>query len=291
MFFGAVLVRTDLLSRFPHVVLLAALLLLAWLLAHWTWVFLAPLQLGRIAETQLPALSKVLAEKVVNVHLFGGVGPSNVNTAAVAVAAAPSNIGVRGVYAGRNGRSGFAILVVDGKPVSAVVGQEFAPGMTLQRVYSDYVEILRGGQVETVRMAPLPTSSPGASSRSPSGAANMPGEMTRLQMTVRQLGPGQYGFSRTELLAMLKHPEQMRLLGRYAPHPRGGAVLELSPADGLPEKLGLKVGDVVTVINEKSLAGPGDVTRLYQQLVESERVNVGILRAGEKMNIGIQVAP
>jgi len=31
--------------------------------------------------------------------------------------------------------------------------------------------------------------------------------------------------------------------------------------------------------------------RLYQQLVESEKVSVDVLRAGEKMNLGIQVAP
>lgn len=221
-------------------------------------------------------------------HLFGG---STTGSEAVAAApqAAPSNIGVRGIYAGAGGHSGFAALVLDGNPVSAVVGQEFAPGMVLQRVYPDYVEILRGGQLETVRMATAPQV-PGAANPPQTGAP-VTGSSTQLQMEVRQFGPQQFGFSRKEMLAILKRPEQMVLLGRYAPHPRGGALLERSPAGGLPEKLGLKVGDVVTAINGRLLSGPGDVASLYDQLVKNERVSVDLLRSGEKMNYGIQVSP
>jgi hypothetical protein len=87
-----------------------------------------------------PPLSKVLAEQVVMAHLFGG-GTTGSEAVAAVPQAAPSNIGVRGIYAAADGHSGFAALVLDGNPVSAVVGQEFAPGMVLQRVYPDYVEI------------------------------------------------------------------------------------------------------------------------------------------------------
>jgi type II secretory pathway component PulC len=51
----------------------------------------------------------------------------------------------------------------------------------------------------------------------------------------------------------------------------------------------LKVGDVVTGINGKPLSGPGDVARLYQLLIKSERVSVDVLRAGNKMDFGLQV--
>jgi hypothetical protein len=76
------------------------------------------------------------------------------------VVAAASNISVKGIYAGRQGRSGFAVLELDGKPVSAVVGLEFAPGMVLQRVYPDHVEILRNKQVETARINTASISAP-----------------------------------------------------------------------------------------------------------------------------------
>lgn len=67
---------------------------------------------------------------------------------------------MKGIYAGRQGRSGFAVLELDGKPVSAVVGLEFAPGMVLQRVYPDHVEILRNKQVETARINTASISAP-----------------------------------------------------------------------------------------------------------------------------------
>jgi general secretion pathway protein C len=273
----------TLLSRLPFAVLFVALLMLAWTLAHWTWVFVTPRQQSQTAVTAAPVLNKVLAEKAVALHWFGSSAPAGAESAP---AGALSNIEVRGIYAARNGLSGFAVLVLDGRPVSAVLGKEFAPGVVLHAVYADRVEIQRNGQIETARMAP--TIPPASGSVAQAGA---PGGQSGLRLAVRELGPGQYGFSRTELLETLKRADQLHLLGRFGPHPRGGAVLEQSPAGGLPEKLGLKVGDIVIGINEKSLAGPGDVTRLYEQLVQSERVNVGFLRAGEKMSIGIQVSP
>jgi type II secretory pathway component PulC len=237
------------------------------------------------AQVSPPVLSKVLAEKVVGLRLFGG-GASGIASTESAPIAVVSNIGVRGVYASRDGRSGFAVLVVDGNPISAVTGQEFLPGLVLQRVYPDSVDILRGGQLETARMAAVPGSASGTS-----GAAVSSDTSSALKMTVQQLGPRQYGISRAALLDTLKRADQLALLGRYGSHPRGGARLDRSPAGGLPEKLGLKVGDVVTGINGKPLSGPSDVARLYQLLTKSERVSVDVLRAGEKMNYSLQVSP
>ena len=101
---------------------MAALALLAWILAHWTWVFLTPRQQGEIAVSAAAPQSKVLAEQVVLAHLFGGTSTGG-EPLAMALQVAPSNIGVRGIYAAVNGNSGFAALVLDGNPVSAVVGQ------------------------------------------------------------------------------------------------------------------------------------------------------------------------
>ena len=279
------MIRADSSSRLASLSVLAALLLLAWVLAHWTWFFIAPKPPNQSTQGASPLPGKALAETTAALHLFGAAGGVSAGTVGLP-AAAPSSIGVLGVYATRDGRTGFAVLMLDGKPLSAVTGKEFAPGMVLQRVYTDRVEILRGGQLEVARMASAPVSATNAGA-----TASTPGSSATLQINVRQLGPGQYGFSRAELLATLKRPEQMLLLGRYGPHPRGGALLERSPAGGLPEKLGLKVGDVVTGINGKTFSGPGDVARLYEQLVKSENVNMDVLRAGEKMSFGIQVAP
>lgn len=277
----SLIARSAVLTRLPSVALFAALLVLTWTLAAWTWTFLTPRhQRGSVAPSA-PVLSKLLAEKAVVFRLFGGMAGQVPGQAPVAVA---SNIGVQGVYSVRGGRSGFAVLVVDGRTLSALVGDEFMPGVVLHQVFADRVEVMRGGQIEVARMAAV--SMPEAANSAP-GMGGTPS----LGMTVRKLGPRLYGFSRAELLKTLKRGDQLALLGRFGRHPRGGAVLEQSPSEGLPDQLGLRVGDVVSAINGKSLAGPGDVMRLYEQLIQSERVNVDVLRAGGRMNLSIRVTP
>ncbi|MDO9227779.1 MAG: type II secretion system protein N [Pseudomonadota bacterium] len=275
--------RSAVLTRLPSVALFAALLVLTWTLAAWTWAFLTPRQSQGGLAPSAPVLSKLLAEKAVTFRLFGGMAGQvpGLGLGSVAVA---SNIGVQGVYSARGGRSGFAVLVVDGRTLSALVGDEFMPGVVLHQVLADRVEVMRGGQIEVARMAAV--SMPEAANSAP-GMGGAPS----LGMTVRKLGPRLYGFSRAELLKTLKRGDQLALLGRFGRHPRGGAVLEQSPGGGLPDQLGLRVGDVVSAINGKSLAGPGDVMRLYEQLIQSERVNVDVLRAGGRMNLSIRVTP
>jgi type II secretory pathway component PulC len=274
--------RVVSLFRLPLFAAILALLLLGWVLFYWSSAFLALRQSGQARETATPMLNKVLAEKVVAMHLFGAGAAVGVPVAV----AAPSSIGVSGVYAGRDGRSGFAVLVLDGAPISAVVGKEFAPGRVLQRAYPEYVEILHGGQLETAHM---PNVSAAASTPQAVAPSAFKGRSTTLQMAVNQLGPGQFVLSREEMLATMKRSDQVHLLGQFTPNPLGGALLEQSPAGGLPEKLGLKVGDVITRINQKTLSGPGDVTHLNEQLISSEDVSMLVIRAGKKINVGIQV--
>lgn len=279
--------RVVSLSRLPLFVALLAFLLLGWVLFYWTSAFLTPRQSRQADQVAAPMLSKVLAEKVVAMQLFGTGVAAGAPAASVAV---PSSIGVRGIYAGRDGRSGFAVLVFDGATISAVVGEEFVPGRVLQRVYPDYVEILHGGQLETAHMsivsAAATASTPGAA---PPSAFK--GRSATLQMAVNQLGPGQYVLSRQEMLATMKRPDQMHLLGQYTPNPLGGALLEQSPTGGLPDKLGLKIGDVISQINRKPVSGPEDVAHLNEKLTSSEDVSMLVIRAGRKINVGIQVEP
>ena len=174
--------------------------------------------------------------------------------------------------------------MLDGKPVSAVVGHEFTPGMVLQRVYLDSVEILRGGQVETARMA---TAAIPVLGRIPLPAAK--GASGVLQMAVHQLGPGSFVLSREEMLQTLHSPDQLHMLGVYTSNPLGGALLEQSPVGSLSEKLGLKVGDVITRINGKPLASPSEVAHLNEQLTKNESAKMDVLRAGKIINVEIQV--
>jgi general secretion pathway protein C len=69
-----------------------------------------------------------------------------------------SNIQVSGVFAA--GRDSAAVLVVDGKPARAyVVGQEVAPGTSLESVRPDGVTLSGAGGKQDVRIPPRPVAS------------------------------------------------------------------------------------------------------------------------------------
>jgi type II secretory pathway component PulC len=277
------LIRFSLAHHLPNLLIFTTLALLAWAIFYWASIFLDSPQHHAHASESAPISGKVLAEQAVASRLFGGEFQNNVSVESAPIASL-SNIVVRGIYAGSNGRSGFAVLIVDEKVVSAVLGEEFLPGLVLQRVYQDSVEILRNGKIEIARMVSAPisiteTPTPSIAKAAPSG----------LQINVRQSSPGQFAFSSEEMMAALKNPDQKALLGNFIPHPQGGAMLEYSPPDGLPGKLDLIVGDVITRINGKRLSRPGDVNRFYEQIVRSESVNIEVLRGGARINIGIEV--
>lgn len=137
---------------------LLMLALLAWLGASIFWTLSAPESARPSAaiDTDLQRILPALADR----HLFG------VYQVAVATSA-PSNIRLNGVIAAqRPGHRAYALLVVEGKPAQLVrEGEEIAPGITLQRVLARQVDILRGGQTQTLALpesakAPIEGSKP-----------------------------------------------------------------------------------------------------------------------------------
>jgi general secretion pathway protein C len=69
-----------------------------------------------------------------------------------------SNIQVSGVFAA--GRDSAAVLVVDGKPARAyLIGQEVAPGTSLEAVRPDGVTLSGAGGKQDVRIPPRPVAS------------------------------------------------------------------------------------------------------------------------------------
>jgi hypothetical protein len=124
---------------------LIMLALLAWLGATIFWTLTAPESVRPSApiDTDLQRTVPALTER----HLFGVY-------LVAAPASAPSNIRLNGVIAAqRPGHGAYALLAIEGKPAQLVrEGDEIAPGMTLQRVLSRQVEILRGGQTQTLAL-------------------------------------------------------------------------------------------------------------------------------------------
>ena len=119
---------------------LAALLLLGFVLAYWTWAWLAPGVLprapgsaagGGTQENRMASAGK----------LFGNLRQDG-------NAPAPTGIDIKlhGVMAASGSQPGYAVLQLDAKPDLAVrEGQDIAPGIRLAEVRPDHVILERNG--------------------------------------------------------------------------------------------------------------------------------------------------
>ncbi len=113
-----------------------AVLVIAAMLAHWTWLLFAPRSVPVLPARQ--ASAEFQAER-----LFG------VATVSAAANAMP-NVSLVGVFAGKHG---FAVLEIDGKrQVGLAIGKELVAGAKLVEVATDHVVIERGGVRQQIDM-------------------------------------------------------------------------------------------------------------------------------------------
>lgn len=115
---------------------LAALLLLGFVLAYWTWEWMAPKQeLSVVAKMDIPAATPA-ADALFGTAGNGGPAPAQSSGA----------IKLLGVAAASGKQPGHAVLQADGKRVLAVrEGEEVSPGLNLAEVRADHVVLERAG--------------------------------------------------------------------------------------------------------------------------------------------------
>lgn len=118
---------------------LCAVLLLAVVLAYWTWAWFAPR-----AEPRSPVVTAPAGRTAAAFGLFGQ-GPQ------AGLAATSSGMRLLGVVAAAPGRQGYAVMQLGARDVvAASVGEDFAPGLRLAEVQPDHVIVLRNGVRETL---------------------------------------------------------------------------------------------------------------------------------------------
>ncbi len=135
---------TPWLGRLATVIMLA---LLAWLCASIYWTI-------TVSAAPRPAITidtdpQRVVPAIVSRHLFGIPSMTGATPAS-----APTDIRLNGVIAAQiEGQPAYALLAIEGKPAQVVrEGDEVAPGVTLQRVLKYEVELLRGGQTQTLSL-------------------------------------------------------------------------------------------------------------------------------------------
>ncbi len=177
------------------------------------------------------------------------------------------NLVLFGVRANESSGGGSAIIAgEDGIQKSFAVGEEVAPGVTLDAVAFDHVILSRGGVKESLY---LDQSVP-AETVSPSGTASQ----------AAPAAPASGGLNAQTL---------QKAIG-FAPRNEGGRVTGLvlkAQDDGMMLKLaGFQAGDVVVAVNGRPVSSATDVIAQFRP---GARISVEVERGGSKVPIALNL--
>jgi len=259
-------------SRAGTLVVAALVLVLAWQLAHWTWVFVAP------ATSVSAPTSEGTADLAVAARLFGGTA-----SGAPVTASAASNLRLKGVVAPMPGTAASAIFNT-GSPrdISVYIGNDVAPGVKLVEVLPDAVVVSRSGLRERIELESRKTASKGGTKL----AAGTP----QFRLNVTSAG-NSFAISRKELDETLRDPAQLNLLGRISPGSAGGVKMEAAPPGSLAAKLGLQPGDVIKRVNGQTVLSPGDLAGLYSKFATTSTIQAEVQRGSATVQLTYAINP
>lgn len=239
---------------------LLLLLLLAALLAHWTWRFAAPVPLLPAGVVRADINRDAELAGLRAAHLFG---------AAQGVAGAPVeqvtslNLKLRGVFAALAGQPAMAILGVDGQDQAVATGFEVVSGVVLDTVGADHVILLNHGVRERLDLDAVGRS--------------------------LTLADGDIPVSRQEFNQALANPQSLGVQARVGSGAQAGLVLISVAADGLAARLGLQSGDTLRMVNGNPVANVQDFARQLSGTAGVQRLTVVGERQGRPLTLSYRL--
>lgn len=255
--------RTITLLPMGNILIALIVILLAVQVTRLFWIIVTPV--GPLAGWRAPSVNVVPPSA--RQALFSSFDPFYpINSVAASSQNVTSlNLVLFGVRANESSGGGSAIIAgEDGIQKSFAVGDEVAPGVTLDAVAFDHVILSRGGVKESLY---LDQSVP-AETVSPSGAAPQ----------AAPAAPDTGGLNAQTL---------QKAIG-FAPRNEGGRVTGLvlkAQDDGTMLKLaGFQAGDVVVAVNGRPVSSATDV---IAQIRPGARINVEVERGGSKVPIAL----
>jgi general secretion pathway protein C len=267
-------------SAGPNVASVLLILLLAWLLAEFTWS-LIPRKTTQAAVTAGPAMTarpQLDAAQVADRHLFGTASAQgNASNAPDTTL----NLTLHGIVAGKRAADSRALIVANGDEEPYALGAQLPGGAVIRSIYPDRVLLERNGRLEALRL-PHDDSNGG-------GGIQQPAAMQSRAMVP---GPQNLGQLRQEIA---NNPQRLMDVVRAMPVMDHGKLTgyRIYPA-GNPSmfnQLGLKPGDVVTAVNGIPLTDPAQSMRVLSSLKTTEQVSVSLTRNGQQQTQVLQMAP
>lgn len=260
-------------SRAGTLVVAALVLVLAWQLAHWTWVFMAPAPAASVPAAEGPADLAVAA------RLFGGSA-----SGAPVASVASSSLKLKGVVAPMPGTAASAIFNTGAaRDISVYIGNDVTPGVKLVEVLPDAVVVSRSGLRERIELE--------SRKAAPRGGTKLAAGTPQFRLNVTAAG-NSFAISRKELDETLRDPAQLNLLGRISPSTTGGGVkMESAPPGSLAAKLGLQPGDVIKRVNGQTVLSPGDLAGLYSKFATTSTIQAEVQRGSATVQLTYAINP
>lgn len=262
----------------PALINIAALALLAYTLAQGTWRLLTPAvaesppAVAAGGDNAAPGLQALL-----DANLFGrAAAEASKPEPGISLDAIPPsslNLTLTGVML--SARGSYALISAGSGPeLPFGVGHEIAPGATLYAVYPDRVLIRRDGATESLMLKDIEASGGGGAPRGRARPAV--GGPNRV---IQSRSDGRFTIDREELTEQMQTPEFLTQ-ALMVPNPGGGFLVREIQPGSLYEKLGLRVGDVITTVNGRAVNTVEDVMQLYSQFGGASNIQVQIQRGG-----------
>ena len=257
---------------FGKLLVVALVLVLAYQLAYWTWVFVAPPRVAAAAPAQAAVDLAAVA------RLFGADAPADAGGTS-------ASLKLKGVIAPTPGVEASAIFSKGaGRDIAVYIDGEVEPGLKLVEVHPDHVIVARAGARSRIDLeAPRSTAV--------AGRGAMPGKAAGFKLNVARTGTNNYSLSRKELDDALRDPGQLNHLGQIGVPPKGGVRMEQVPPGSLAQKLGLQPGDVIKKVNGQTVASAGDLARLYTQFNTLSLIQAEIQRGQSTLQLSYQIQP
>ncbi len=264
----------------PVVVNLAALVLLAYSLAQWTWRLMTPASNPVAAPIQSPVQDSGAAlRELLAANLFGVIAPGQGGFSPDALPLTSLNLVLTGVMV--RGKDSFALIKIDGGEEQAVViGQEVTAGAKLHAVYPDRAILARNGVYESLILKES------AEALAPGSIVSSAPRANDFSNTVRGSG-NQFTVNRQSMVQQMQRPEFLSQ-ALIVPNAGGGFLVREVQPGSIYEKLGVRVGDVIRGVNGQPVNNMDDVMKMYQQLgglQASGNVAIEVTRAGRSENL------
>ncbi|MEM7282750.1 MAG: type II secretion system protein GspC [Pseudomonadota bacterium] len=277
--------------RLPPWVAALLVIAIAWKLADITWVLLGGFAKEPAAvpavQTQGSAVAVQTAnnfnsEMVASANLFGTFNANEVQ-APVEVEDAPETnlpLTLFGTAASDDDGQAFALIEHNGGSKAYFVGDSLPGGASLHSVYADHAMIRRGPALEKLPRKTLADSKGQTGSRRV--ASRSRSRPARPQENLGNL--------REELMA---NPAKFTDIVRPTPIYNNGKLAGYRVYPGRERQkfieIGLKPGDLVTAINSTTLDDPAQGAKIFRELATASSVNLTVERAGQSMNIPVNL--